>query len=229
MIIHGGMHFGDENDDRRPSSSSSSFAAPSNSYATYKTTSRWHPLSDVWSFDLVTLRWKEKILYPQLARSYHSIVGWGDGTIAAFGGFQQNNGIPGEVRRRFRHVVLFPFSCIAIPYLDPRSLIFADRRICIQRPHTEQAERDLLAEIGTAVRRANPAMARLVGTRRPSVHLQSPGAYRRVGSIRFHVHLGWSVSSSSRKIKVFHSLRSFSMQRIVSKSRRSLLPPASKQ
>jgi hypothetical protein len=103
LIIHGGMHFGDEEDDRRPSSSSSSssFAAPSNSYATYKTTSRWHPLSDVWSFDLVTLRWKERILYPQLARSYHSVVGWGDGTIAAFGGFQQNNGIPGEVRRRF--------------------------------------------------------------------------------------------------------------------------------
>ena len=37
-------------------------------------------------------------MYPQLARSYHSLVGWDDGTIAAFGGFQQNNDIPGEVR-----------------------------------------------------------------------------------------------------------------------------------
>ena len=146
LIIHGGMHFGDEDDDRRPSSSSSSssFATPSNSYATYKTTSRWHPLSDVWSFDLVTLRWKERILYPQLARSYHSVVGWGDGTIAAFGGFQQNNGIPGEVSRNFDVSCFFHFLCIAVLYLDPRSLrcasqsscIFPDCRIRIQRPHT---------------------------------------------------------------------------------------------
>jgi hypothetical protein len=36
-------------------------------------------------------------MYPQLARSYHSLVGREDGTIAAFGGFQQDNNIPGEV------------------------------------------------------------------------------------------------------------------------------------
>ncbi|KAL3806557.1 hypothetical protein ACHAXA_009863, partial [Cyclostephanos tholiformis] len=97
LIIHGGMHFGEE-DDRMPSSSSSSssFAAPSTSYASYRTSLRWRSLSDVWAFDLVTLKWKERVMYPQLARSYHSLVGWDDGTIAAFGGFQQNNDIPGE-------------------------------------------------------------------------------------------------------------------------------------
>jgi hypothetical protein len=42
---------------------------------------------------------KERILYPQLARSYYSIVGWGVGTTAAFGGFQQNNDIPREVHQ----------------------------------------------------------------------------------------------------------------------------------
>jgi hypothetical protein len=41
----------------------------------------------------------ERIMYLQLARSYYSVVGWGDGTIVAFGGFQQNNYIPGEVRQ----------------------------------------------------------------------------------------------------------------------------------
>lgn len=40
--------------------------------------------------------------YPQLARSYHSMVGWGDGTVAAFGGFQQDSNIPGEVRELLR-------------------------------------------------------------------------------------------------------------------------------
>lgn len=34
--------------------------------------------------------------YPQLARSYHSLVGWQDGRVAAFGGFQQDNSIGGE-------------------------------------------------------------------------------------------------------------------------------------
>jgi hypothetical protein len=36
------------------------------------------------------------VQYPQLARSYHSLVGWPDGSIAAFGGFQQDNNIGGE-------------------------------------------------------------------------------------------------------------------------------------
>ena len=137
LIIHGGLHFGDEDDDHRPSSSSSSsssssFAAPSNSYATYKTTSRWHPLSDVWSFDLVTLRWKERILYPQLARSYHSVVGWGDGTIAAFGGFQQNNGIPGEVRRSFDVSFFCPFFLESPSIVLTRSLSLGHHRALLQ-------------------------------------------------------------------------------------------------
>ena len=89
------MYFG--SDDDSAESSPSSFSSPSNTYATYKTSSRWQPLSDVWVFDLKTLKWKERVQYPQLARSYHSMVGWGNGTVAAFGGFQQDNNIPGEV------------------------------------------------------------------------------------------------------------------------------------
>ena len=68
----------------------------SSSYATYKTSPKWVPLSDTWEFDLTTLKWKERVQYPQLARSYHSLVGWPDGRIAAFGGFQQDNNIGGE-------------------------------------------------------------------------------------------------------------------------------------
>jgi len=91
LIIHGGMYFGDEN-----VHDSSSFSSPSNSYATYKTSSHWKALSDIWVFSLKTLKWRERIQYPQLARSYHSMVGWGNGTVAAFGGFQQDTNIPGE-------------------------------------------------------------------------------------------------------------------------------------
>lgn len=65
------------------------------SYATYKTP-KWIPLADTWEFDLTTLKWKERVQYPQLARSYHSLVGWPDGRIAAFGGFEQDNNIGGE-------------------------------------------------------------------------------------------------------------------------------------
>ena len=101
LIIHGGMHFGEENN----AHDASSFSSPSNSYATYKTSSRWQPLSDIWVFDLVTLKWKERVQYPQLARSYHSMVGGGNGTIACFGGFQQDNNIPGEVSS-----LLFPLQ-----------------------------------------------------------------------------------------------------------------------
>jgi hypothetical protein len=71
--------------------SSSSFSSPSASYATYKTTSKWKPLTDVWVFNLKTLKWKERIQYPQLARSYHTLVGRDNGEIAAFGGFQQDS------------------------------------------------------------------------------------------------------------------------------------------
>ncbi|KAL9185777.1 hypothetical protein ACHAXT_003554 [Thalassiosira profunda] len=94
LIIHGGMHFGDEDVEDAPPSS---FSSPSNTYATYKTTSSsWQALSDIWSFNLKTLRWTERMMYPQLARSYHSMVGWENGTVAAFGGFQQDNNLPRE-------------------------------------------------------------------------------------------------------------------------------------
>ncbi|KAL7540743.1 hypothetical protein ACHAWF_006785, partial [Thalassiosira exigua] len=97
LIVHGGMSFDSEDEDDGRDSSSSSFSSPSNAYATYKTTaSTWKALSDVWVFDLRTLRWKERVMFPQLARSYHSLVGWGNGTVAAFGGFQQDNNIPRE-------------------------------------------------------------------------------------------------------------------------------------
>ena len=90
LIIHGGMSFGEEE------STPSQFTNPSNTYATYKTSTNWQALADVWAFDLETLRWKERIISPQLARSYHSLVGNDNGTIAAFGGFQQDSNIPGE-------------------------------------------------------------------------------------------------------------------------------------
>lgn len=48
--------------------------------------------------------------YPQLARSYHSLVGWPDGRIAAFGGFQQDSNIGGEVRLCMQPLDIF-FSC----------------------------------------------------------------------------------------------------------------------
>ena len=100
LIVHGGMrsfngeYFEDENDHK------SSYSASSNSYATYKTSPKWMALSDVWEFDLLTLQWKERIIYPQLSRSYHSLVGWGNGLVAAFGGFQQDNNLGGEVSER---------------------------------------------------------------------------------------------------------------------------------
>jgi len=111
LILHGGMHFGglDGYDDNLLDNKPSSFSSPSNTYATYKTSSHLQPLSDVWVFDLRTLKWKERMQYPQLARSYHSMVGWGNGTVAAFGGFQQDTNIPGEVRVLCSHHV-----CIVI-------------------------------------------------------------------------------------------------------------------
>jgi len=106
LIIHGGMRFDSDDSDENANSQTSTLSgsSPSNTYATYKTStaSTWEPMSDIWVFDLQTLKWKERIIYPQLARSYHSLVGWGnaednDGTVAAFGGFQQDNNLPGEV------------------------------------------------------------------------------------------------------------------------------------
>ena len=86
LIIHGGMHPSEDIIDEM----SSGFSSPSDSYATYKTHSKWKPLSDVWVFNLKTLKWKERIQFPQMARSYHTLVGSEDGQIAAFGGFQQD-------------------------------------------------------------------------------------------------------------------------------------------
>ena len=99
------MHF-DSSEDQDSSTSSrgsSPFSSPSGTYATYKTSSRWQPLSDVWEFNLHTLRWKHRWQSTVLARSYHSMVGYDgeegrkepDGTVVAFGGFQQDNNIPG--------------------------------------------------------------------------------------------------------------------------------------
>lgn len=100
LILHGGMHFGvingEKNDDRGDSTSTTSGLPSSDTYLSYKTKSRWQSLSDVWVFDLVTLTWKERVLYPQLTRSYHSLVGSDNGTIAIYGGFQQDQDIPGE-------------------------------------------------------------------------------------------------------------------------------------
>lgn len=96
LIIHGGM--GSYADQRNTESGVSDHAISysSSSYASYRTSPKWIPLSDTWEFDLTTLKWKERVQYPQLARSYHSLVGWPDGRIAAFGGFQQDNNIGGE-------------------------------------------------------------------------------------------------------------------------------------
>jgi hypothetical protein len=99
LIIHGGMGSnGDETDINKIADHQTSSFSSSNSYATYRTSPKWIPLADTWEFDLITLKWKERVQYPQLARSYHSLVGWPDGRIAAFGGFQQDSNIGGEVR-----------------------------------------------------------------------------------------------------------------------------------
>ncbi len=109
------------------SSSSSSYSSPSSSYVTYTATPKWQALSDVWVFDLVNLRWKERYMFPQLARSYHSLVGWGNGAVAAFGGYQQDDNIGGEVGmpRRTLHSRNDPsltfFACFRTIY----SLIFS--------------------------------------------------------------------------------------------------------
>lgn len=101
LIIHGGMgrhvderNYNNNNANEQPKTSSFS---SSSSYATDKTSSKWVPLADTWEFDLKSLRWRERVQYPQLARSYHSLVGWTDRRLAAFGGFQQDNNIGGEV------------------------------------------------------------------------------------------------------------------------------------
>eukprot|EP00804_Cyclotella_cryptica_P012966 CCRYP_002304-RC/>CCRYP_002304-RC protein AED:0.15 eAED:0.15 QI:199/1/1/1/0.5/0.66/3/394/568 len=124
LVIHGGMgSYGEETNNNNDNNNAneppktSSFSS-SSSYATYKTSPKWVPLADTWEFDLKTLRWKERVQYPQLARSYHSLVGWPDGRVAAFGGFQQDNNIGGEHR--------------------PCSL--KDRGICLQRCNREPSE-----------------------------------------------------------------------------------------
>ena len=81
---------------------------------------QWDALSDVWAFNLKTLTWRERRTDPRLARSYHSLVGREDGTVAAFGGFRTAKTVGGEVSfvsYRFR-----AHSCLKPP---PPSLGFA--------------------------------------------------------------------------------------------------------
>uniref|UniRef100_A0A7S2UIF9 RING-type domain-containing protein n=1 Tax=Attheya septentrionalis TaxID=420275 RepID=A0A7S2UIF9_9STRA len=50
----------------------------------------WVPLDDMWVFDLKKKKWRQRMMYPSLARAYHSLVGWKgvDGTaVASFGGY----------------------------------------------------------------------------------------------------------------------------------------------
>jgi len=90
LIIHGGLGLHED------TTQSSSFSSPSSSYPTYRTSPSWQALGDTWVFDLKTLTWRERIQFPQLKRSYHSLVGHYDGTVAVFGGFQQDQSIGGE-------------------------------------------------------------------------------------------------------------------------------------
>jgi len=77
LIIHGGR----ENDGNRKN---------------WDGTPAWDALGDVWVFDLKKRVWKQRYMTPTLARSYHSLVGWGDGSVAAFGGFRTAQALGSE-------------------------------------------------------------------------------------------------------------------------------------
>ena len=52
----------------------------------------WSDLSDVLIFNLTTQEWHQRIMYPTLARAYHTIVAWNDPNVTgpifcAFGGY----------------------------------------------------------------------------------------------------------------------------------------------
>jgi hypothetical protein len=81
LIVHGGMAIVTET---------------INSWNSIEPT-RWEALSDVWVFDLVNLKWKERSTVPLMARSYHSLVGRDDGSIAIYGGFREAQTVAGQV------------------------------------------------------------------------------------------------------------------------------------
>mmetsp|Transcript_21538 Transcript_21538/g.38966 ORF Transcript_21538/g.38966 Transcript_21538/m.38966 type:complete len:932 (-) Transcript_21538:1447-4242(-) len=80
LIVHGGMAIVTET---------------TNSWNSMEDT-RWEALSDVWVFDLVNLKWKERNTVPLMARSYHSLVGRDDGSIAIYGGFREAQTVAGQ-------------------------------------------------------------------------------------------------------------------------------------
>ena len=57
LVIHGGMGWNEHTND-------------------WDGSTDWETLSDMWILDLNTRQWKRRYLFPQLVRSYHSLVGW---------------------------------------------------------------------------------------------------------------------------------------------------------
>lgn len=92
LIIHGGMKINTD-------------------AISYNGETNWDPLSDCWEFDLVERVWRQRIIEPKLARSYHSLVGWGDGSIAAFGGYRSADTIAGDA-------IAFVFSDVLVNHPD---------------------------------------------------------------------------------------------------------------
>ena len=92
LIIHGGMMINAE-------------------AVGYNGETNWESLSDCWEFDLVERVWRQRFIEPKLARSYHSLVGWGDGSIAAFGGYRSADTIAGDA-------IAFVFSDVLVNHPD---------------------------------------------------------------------------------------------------------------
>lgn len=92
LIIHGGMKINTD-------------------AISYNGETNWDPLSDCWEFDLVERVWRQRLIEPKLARSYHSLVGWGDGSIAAFGGYRSADTIAGDA-------IAFVFSDVLVNHPD---------------------------------------------------------------------------------------------------------------
>lgn len=88
LIIHGGMKINTD-------------------AISYNGETKWDPLSDCWEFDLVERVWRQRVIEPKLARSYHSLVGWGDGSIAVFGGYRSADTIAGDA-------IAFVFSDVLV-------------------------------------------------------------------------------------------------------------------
>uniref|UniRef100_A0A7R9VFX4 Uncharacterized protein n=1 Tax=Pseudictyota dubia TaxID=2749911 RepID=A0A7R9VFX4_9STRA len=111
LVIYGGMASSYEDDDPASFDGGGASSRPSNAFGAHSSSggaggaggswedasSEWDALTDVWTFDLVTRKWEERgPIEPQLARSYHSLVGWGDGSVAAFGGFRTARTVAGD-------------------------------------------------------------------------------------------------------------------------------------